>query len=383
VAPVFHCNDPAAPGYQLVSQGGQKYQAGNYTYPERIYGCMRYPPKTVASSGPTAAAAGPKFVAGDQAVVAGTGDCLVVHTAPGRNTPRVVPDPGGCIPDGSPVTILEGPQATTGPVAGSYTWWKVQTSIGPGWVAEDFLTKLGTQPAPLPVDPANRLWPPQVFSMPNLAIEAVASAFKTQNYMACADSDTPLTACAAMDFPTTIPGAKPPVTPHTDTTPPVDPAQAAAFIRDPQIQYSGPASVSFDGVTGASAASSQIVVRNVGSGIAPFRIRTSADWIVVRHPGDPAVRTLDGGVAIGSETDVVTQAPSATVPRLAQKGYQSVLLVTLNSALMPPGTSVGKVWIEPLLGGGSVYVLTVTGTKGTVPYPFKAVVPGVSGDGSP
>jgi hypothetical protein len=124
-------------------------------------------------------------------------------------------------------------------------------------------------------------------------------------------------------------------------------------------------------------------MKNVGSGIAPFRIRTSADWIVVRHPGDPAVRTLDGGVAIGSETDVVTQAPSATLPRVAQKGYQSVLLITLNSALMPPGTSVGKVWIEPLLGGGSAYVVTVTGTKGTVTYSYKAVVPGVSGDGSP
>lgn len=381
-APVFHCNDPAAPGYQVLSGGGQKYQAGNYTYPERIYGCMRYPPKTT-SSGATAAEAGPKFVAGDVAVVAGTGDCLVVHTAPGRNTPRIVPDPGGCIPDGSPVTILEGPQATSGAVAGNYTWWKVKTSIGAGWVAEDFLTKLGAPPAPVPVDPANRLWPPQVFSMPNLAIEAVASAFKPQNYTACANSDTPLTDCAAMDFPTAIPAANPPVTPHPDTTSPVDPTQAAAFIRDPQIQYSGPASVSFDGATAASAASTQITVKNVGSGIAPFRIRTSADWIVVRHPGDPPVRTLDGGVAIGSETDVVTQAPSGTTPRVAQKGYQSVLLVTINPALMPPGTSVGKVWIEPLLGGGGVYVLNVTGTKGTVIFPWKAVVPGISGDGSP
>ena len=250
-------------------------------------------------------------------------------------------------------------------------------------MAEDFLTKLGKPPAAVPVDPANRLWPPQVFSMPNLAIEIVASAFKPRNYTACANSDTPLTDCAAMDFPTAIPAANPPVTPHPDTTPPVDPTQAAAFIRDPQIQYSGPASVSFDGATAASAASTQIVVKNVGSGIAPFRIRTSAGWIVVRHPGDPPVRTLDGGVAIGSETEVVTQAPSGTTPRVAQKGYQSVLLVTINPALMPPGISVGKVWIEPLLGGGGVYVLNVTGTKGTVIFPWKAVVPGISGDGSP
>ena len=370
-APVYHCGDPTAPGYVPVA-GGVKFGYGSYTYPERVYGCMRFPPK---SNTPVIAAAnGPKFVVGDKVVVLGTGDCLTVRTAPGTSSPRIAPEPGGCVPDGTLVTITGGPQ-----VSGAYTWWKGSTPIGEGWMAQDFLAKEDTPPV---VDPANRMWPPQVFNMPNLALEAVANAFKPAAFTACEDADFG-GGCPAMDFPTTIASASPPVTAHADTTAAVDPGLAGLFIGDPRVEYAGPNSASLQ-LSASGVTSVQVTVKNVGRGIAPFRIRSSAAWIVVRHPGDPPQRTLDGGVAIGSDMDVVTAAPPSSPVRVAQKGYTSVLTVTIDPAAMPPGISTGKLYIEPLLGGGSVFEMTITGTnKGTAPLPHKAVAPGLSGDGAP
>jgi hypothetical protein len=193
-----------------------------------------------------------------------------------------------------------------------------------------------------------------------------------------------------MDFPTTIPASN--VAPHPDTTPPVDPSLAAAFIGDPRLQTTGPTTASLE-TNSSGATSVTITVSNVGTWLAPFRIRTSANWIVVRHANDPVARTLDGGVAIGNETDVVLQRGGVTTPRIAQKGYQSVLTVTLDQASMPGGTSTGTVLIEPLLGSGSTFTLTVTGKNNGVPATptrppsptptpqvFQAVAPGVSRD---
>jgi hypothetical protein len=109
-------------------------------------------------------------------------------------------------------------------------------------------------------------------------------------------------------------------------------------------------------------------------------VRTSADWIVVHHPGD-TTRTIDGSVAIGAETQVVIQQATATRPRLAQNGMDSVLVITVDPSMMTPGTSTGKVYIEPLLGGGGVFEVSVTATKGTaVPLPFRRFLPSLSSD---
>jgi hypothetical protein len=379
-SPVYHCNDPAAPGYVAVP-GGVKYGSGSYTYPERVYGCMRYPPKTTPlPPGPSAATVGPKFVIGDHVVVFGTGDCLTIRTSPGVSSARIVPEPGGCIPDGTPVTITGGPVSTSG-TDGNYNWWQGETPIGVGWMAEPFLAKATELP---PVDPANRLWPPQVFNMPDLSNETVAAAFRVASFAACDASDSFLAGCPAMDFPTGFASAAPPLRAHADTTPPVDPSLALAFIGNPQLVVTGPTKVTLDS---APPGGVQLIVKNAGTWIAPFRIRTSANWIVVRHPGDPPARTLDGGVAIGSETDVVVQQASGTARRSAQKGYQSVLWISADPALLPDGTNTGTVFIEPLLGGGSAFVLTVTATGSTgaanVPpgYHFRSLVPAISGDG--
>jgi hypothetical protein len=368
-APVYHCGDPASPGYVPIA-GGLKYGYGSYTYPERVYGCMRYPPKLASSV--SAAADGPKFVIGDKAIVFGTGDCLTVRTAPGTNSPRIAPEPGGCLPDGSPVTITGGPQ-----VAGAYTWWKATTSIGEGWMAEPFLAKLDTPPV---VDPANRMWPPQTFNMPNLALPAIAEAFTPEAFTSCDGADF-AGGCPAMDFPTTIADATPPIAPHHDTTPPVDVSLAGVFLGDPRLEYSGPTTASLQ-VSASGATSVQVTVMNTGRGIAPFRIRTSAGWLVARHPGDPPQRTLDGGVAIGTDMDVVTAAPPSSPVRVAKKGYQSVLTVTIDPAAMPPGTSTAVLYIEPLLGSGSTFTMSVSGLNtGTKPLAHRVVAPNVAGDG--
>ncbi len=379
-SPVYHCNDPAAPGYVPVD-GGVKYGAGSYTYPERVYGCMRYPPKTTpVAHGPTAASVDPKFAPGDKAVVFGTGDCLTVRQTPGVTADRIVPAPGGCIPDGSPVTIVDGPVTTSG-ADGDFTWWKGQTAIGVGWMAEPFLAKQDALPT---VDPANRLWPPQVFNMPDLSNETIAAAFQVANFTACDAADDFLAGCPAMDFPTSFPDATPPVPAHADSTPAVDPSLAAAFIGSPKLVVSGPTSGTLDP---ASPAGIQLIVKNAGTWIAPFRIRTSASWIVVRHPGDPPARTLDGGVAIGAETDVVLAQQSGSAPRSAQKGYQSILSVTVDPSLLPEGLQTGTVIIEPLLGGGSPFQLTVSATGATgaanAPpgYKYRSLVPGIAVDG--
>ncbi len=88
------------------------------------------PPAPVAS--PTArvtAPPGAKFAAGQAAVVTGAGDCLNVRTKPGRENDAIV-----CLPDGAEVTVKGGPEE-----AGGLRWWRVQTPLGEGWAAEDYL----------------------------------------------------------------------------------------------------------------------------------------------------------------------------------------------------------------------------------------------------
>jgi hypothetical protein len=92
-------------------------------------------PSTPAGTTPTPSATattGPgKFSAGDILVVTGTGDCLNVRTDPGVENDAIV-----CIADATEVKVTGGPQP-----AGGLTWWKVETRLGEGWAAEDYLVK--------------------------------------------------------------------------------------------------------------------------------------------------------------------------------------------------------------------------------------------------
>lgn len=88
---------------------------------------------TTAPGANTPAASAGKFRPGQALVVAGAGagenDCLNVRVAPGTGNDAIV-----CLKDGSPVTATGGPET-----AGGLTWWKVETALGEGWAAEEYL----------------------------------------------------------------------------------------------------------------------------------------------------------------------------------------------------------------------------------------------------
>ncbi|OAI41564.1 hypothetical protein AYO38_00595 [bacterium SCGC AG-212-C10] len=272
-SPIYHCQDTTAQSYQAAG-GIPKFGYNDYTYPERVYGCMRNPP-----------------------------------------TP--VPQPGGV---------------------------------------------------------ATKLAKPQTFLMPDFSNEVIAKAFDVKNFLTCEDAGFS-GGCPLMDYPTTIPAKG--VTTHTDSTPAVNPALAAQILGAPRLAISGPTAANFTISSGGTVNSVTVTVANNGSSIGPYVVRASSPWIIVRHPGEPASRTIDGGVALGKEMSVVVGAG------LRQSGYSSTLQVTVNPSAIPKGTTTGKLTIEPLLGGGAPYTMdiTVTGTgSGGPAYDHRQLIGGLSSD---
>lgn len=90
-----------------------------------------------ASGTPTVTTGSGKFKAGDTVVVTGAGDCLNVRVAPGRTNAQGQPNNAiVCLNDGTEVKIVAGPET-----AGDLKWWKVSTTLGEGWAAEDYLVR--------------------------------------------------------------------------------------------------------------------------------------------------------------------------------------------------------------------------------------------------
>ncbi|MGE0598078.1 MAG: SH3 domain-containing protein [Dehalococcoidia bacterium] len=374
---VWNCGDPNAPGYGYFTRS-------DYTYTENVYGCVRYPPmpKGVAyppplSSGNEAPPApvdpnAPKFVPGDTAVVYGTGNGLRIRQTPGTAGTELT-----VVPDGTKLTVLGGPQDADG-----LTWWNIQYGDIVGWSAGQFLAKPLPEPDPdAPVNPAGRMWLPQVFSMPNLASPEIATAFAIEAFNTCSDEDFE-DGCAAMDFPTT---------PHFDSTPAPDPGGAAYFLGSPVLQINGARTVNLTAES-ATATSSPVTIKNLGTALAPFRVRTTADWLIVRHASDP--RHIDGGVAIGSNYEVVDQK----VPRIATAGRDSELQITVDPRFLTAGTHTGTITIDSLLGPATsaTFSVTVVSTGGggaggeppatpasqsPTPVVHKAVLPNLSSEG--
>ena len=368
---VWHCNDPNAPGFGTFTWG-------DYTYQEKVYGCVRYPPvpkgqsypPPLAPGGPDQPPSSPSLAVGDTAVVRADGQCLNVRPAPAANPPLT------CLPEGTRVTIVGGPQDLDG-----ITWWQVTNGQVTGWSAGQYLVKVQPPPAAdAPVNPAGRMWPPLEVAMPSLSVPAVAAAFAPAAYSECADRGF-AGGCAAMDFPTTIPELG--ITPHADPTPAPVPSLAGAFLGAPKLQVIGERAVTLQ-VTASSSTAASLTVRNLGTGIGPFRVRTSAAWLVVRHPNDPPGRVVDGGVAIGKDLPVVV----STSPRSVQAGLDSVLEIRINPALLPQGATGGTVLIEPLLGTLQPVTITVTvqrsgSASGPPQFPFRRILPNITAEGSP
>jgi hypothetical protein len=379
VEAVFHCYDKQAPNYDALSTGQPAFSRSDFTYPEIIYGCMRYPPYIPGQS-PQSQTAGTTFAVGDAVVVA-QGTCTNMRSQPSTSASVVT-----CLAGGTALTVVGGPQSGSG-----YTWWQVSTASGTkGWVAADFLVKSSTgvpsgPPTPNPpplVSATGRMWLPQQFSMPDFSVPAIAAAFQLSNFATCQDNGWS-GGCSSMDYPTEVPTAKPPITTHTDTTPRIATSLLNTLIGSPSLAVSGPTSMAL-GISSTGAVSSgSVTVSNAGTSVAPFRIRTSAAWIVVNHPGDSPDRTMDGGVAVGSDIAVVTRPPQGSNPAVTQPGYQSVLQVTLNPETTPPGSSTGTVTIEPLLGSGAPVTITISarnaGSTEKLTHQLRA--PQISSDG--
>jgi len=231
-----------------------------------------------------------------------------------------------------------------------------------------------------PVNPAGRIWPPQKVAMPALSAPAVAAAFAPAAFSECSERGFS-GGCAAMDFPTSIPELG--IVTHSDSTPAPDPSRAGTFLGAPKLQVIGERAVTLQ-VTSASSTAASITVRNLGTGIGPFRVRTSAAWLIVRHPNDPPGRVVDGGVAIGNDLPVVVSAS----PRVAQAGMDSVLEIRIDPSVLPPGATSGTVMVEPLLGSLQPVTITVTvqrsgSASGPPQFPFRRILPNVTAEGSP
>lgn len=222
-----------------------------------------------------------------------------------------------------------------------------------------------------PVRAGARMWQPVTFNMPAFEHPAVAAAFEEDAYLDCAV----LLVCDGMDYPTSIPAAG--VSPHADPTPPLsNPGPLlAGLLGGPVLSVEAPSGVTLTSRTDGSSDSFEIVVRNTGTTIAPFRVRSNVPWLRVRTSYDAAagsMRTLEAGVAVGSDVEVVIVTGS-----VSQRGYDARLVVDVDRTKLPGGTSNGQVIIEPLYGGGAAKTISVTAVKlGTVLGP-RIVVPGV------
>ena len=316
---VWHCNDTTSPTWINSGDGVTPWFGyGDYSYPERVYGCLRHPPEYPArlyddpEFAPTpwpepAPTATPAAAEGDDAGESGES---------GEDTAT----------SGESATEEETPEATPTPEP---------TPAADPWPARG-------------ADGVARLWPPVQVNMPDFTIPAVAAAFSPQSYFPCSDSFW-YDGCPALHFPTSFPDLG--IEPHHDPTPPVDTSLRQRLIGAPDLLITGPedASIAVDeeGLPG----SVEVKIENRGTWIAPYRIETSAPWILVQRSGREG--RLHGGVAIGAETIVWICRAMYCGADVTSEGHTAYLEITLDLEELPEGEAVsGYVLIEPLLGVG-------------------------------
>ncbi len=315
---VWHCNDKSAPTWINSGDGVTPwfgYMA--YTYPERVYGCMRHPPEY-----PARLYDDPEY-------------------AP-TPWPEPTPEPtaeGGDTDAGDGEQTAEGEgseEATPTPEAAA-------TPTGDPW------------PAPGP-DGVARLWPPLQFNMPDVTIQAVADALSPQAFIECWNALwSSGTGCRAMHFATSFPDLG--IEPHQDPTPPVNPALRHRLIGEPNTLITGPGTISIALDENGQPESVEVQVQNVGTWIAPFRIQTSAPWILARREGNGR---LHAGVTIGAETTVVLCTVDACGELITKRGHDTALIITLDLDELPENEDVqGTITIEPLWGEGAIKVIDV------------------------
>jgi len=392
---VYHCDDPTAPSFRDIGNGDPLLRAADYTYTERIYGCMRYPPRYEPPEepfvNPPPVTYPPQFASPTPTTEGGV-----------TPTPTDVVDPNATA---TPTQVVPPPYPPATPTVEA-TATELPTEDETATATETALVaaagdEVTPTPDPDPLawqDPDEegriRMWPPVEFVMPDLTIPVVAYAFLPQTFMACYNNEWE-DGCPGMDFPTTIEEFG--VVPHQDPTPPLASDVMSILFGAPQLTYNGDEQLTITVDDDGFATSSVVSVSNSGTWLAPFRVRTSAPWLIVRHPGDDPERTLHGSLAVGSEIQVITQAAIGEEPFVTTAGYDSVLEITVDPENTPAGTLAQTVWIEPLYGGGEIVQILVIIQHGEVdpdatpmptstpvstpppnPFPFRAVLPALS-----
>jgi hypothetical protein len=253
---IYHCYDGTAPSY--IDVGGELplYAYGDYTYPERVYGCMRFPPEV---------------------------------------SPLRAPERAG-----------------------------------------------------------QDLWQPVEFNMPFFHRDEVAASFDPVVWDVC---DVLVDGCAAMDFPTSFEDVE--VVPHLDPVAPIDPSLALQVFGQPFLTIGGPTNADLEILDNSGVSQTvRVTVTNDGTWLGVYRVRSSAPWLVARHPGDQVSRTLDAGLAVGLETEIVVIAD----PLRTRAGYTAEIDIALDWRWMVVGSQQGTITIEPLWGTGEPLTIAVSGS---------------------
>ena len=342
---VFHCRDESSPSWVDAGDGTPLYDYGDYTYPERIYGCMRHPPEYPSRLYEDEAYAPTPWPAPPPAAT---------PTPAETPTPTAEADEGEDPEDGEETSVTEAPEETSSP----------SPSPSPSPVASSAAT-----PVPWPGG-IPRLWRPVQVNLPDLRIPEVAAAFAPNVFIPCEDEGF-AEGCPGMAFPTSFPELG--IEPHRDPTPPADPRARSELLGRPSLEIRGPDEVRLSTSGGSS---EQIILQNVGTWIAPFRVWTTAPWIVVRSGEDGG--HIHGGVAIGAETEVVILAETEEQEKVAKQGHVATLVITLDREALPASDALGAVFIEPLIGTGMLKRITVragAGTPANTPEPEETPEP--------
>ncbi len=362
---VYHCKDELSPSWINAGDGTPVYDYGDYTYPERIYGCLRHPPEY------------PSRLYDDPLYRPAPDLEIVESGVPPASTPTPEPTP---IPEEThsnedeppePIEPEEVPEeGDGGGETPSETPETPETApVEEGW------------PGGIP-----RMWRPVHVNMPDMNIAAVAASFTPSVFIDCERAAFP-SGCPGQHFPASFPELG--ITTHRDLTPPVDSSLLGSLVGAPQLKVTAPESVAIAIGDDGEPESVGILVQNVGTWIAPYRILTSDPWILVRRSDDS--RRLHGGVAMGVETTVVVYAPAD----ITTQGHTASLAITLDLDYLPPEGGEGTVTIEPLLGGGAVTRIAVqagpgidTTTEVDLPddeeeeeaIKYRVVIPGLASD---
>ncbi len=204
------------------------------------------------------------------------------------------------------------------------------------------------------------IWEPVEFNLPDFAREEVAAAFDPAIFLQCSAEDDFIGGCAGMDFPTSFPDEQ--IETTKDPSPPSDPSRTAQLLGSPSLTFSGPAAATLEARADGTIDSFEVLVTNAGTGLGTYRVRTSDSWLVAREPGNSASRTLDAGIAVGSNVEVVLGGGAGTT-----MGHQARVIVTLDPEGMPAGPVSASITFEPLLAGGQPFTVVVEGVNNYIP----------------